>query len=176
MAAEVQDMKAAELAVDSAEPDIKAGGLSFLDYVQVVAGAKELPASEVDANDIMMSILGADSLEEGLIDNQAEGLRNHIGEPFQIHDFRLNKSDGQYAEGGPVYAVIDAVLEQTGERVVLTTGSKNVLGGLGLVLKLNQWGQTFTTKQVDTPNGKAIKLVFVPPASVVKGKDGDPDF
>jgi hypothetical protein len=141
----------------------KAGGLSFVDYVQIVGGMKELPDSEVDANAIMAQIMGSDSLEAGLGENKAEGLRNHIGEAFRVHDFRLNRSDAQYAnQGGPVYAAIDATFEATGERVVLTSGGANVLAGLGLILKLGTWDESFTTKQVETPNGKTIKLIYLP--------------
>ncbi len=140
----------------------KAGGLSYADYVQIIMGMKELPDSDVDANAIMAQILGASSLEEGLGENKAEGLRNHIGESFRLHDFRLNRSDAQYAEGGPYYLAIDATFESTGERVVLTTGGKNVLGACGLILKLGTWDESFTTKQVDTPNGKTIKLIYLP--------------
>jgi hypothetical protein len=140
----------------------KAGGLSFPDYVQIVAGAKELPSSEVDAFTIMAQIMAASSLEEGLGERTAEPLRDHIGETFILHDFRLNASDASYAgQGSPVYAVLDVTFQATGEKTVLTTGSTGVLAGLGLVLKLGQWDETFTTKQVDTPNGKAIKLIYL---------------
>jgi hypothetical protein len=140
----------------------KAGGLEFLDYVQIVRGMKELPDSEVDVGAIMAQIMGADSLEAGLGENKAEGLRNHIGETFLVHDFRLNKSDDQYAAGGPVYAAIDATMLGTGERIVLTTGGSSVLAGLGLILKLGTWDQAFTTTTKKTPNGETIKLVYIP--------------
>lgn len=146
-----------------------AGGIAFADYVQIVAGMKELPDSDVDAGAIMAQIMGASSLEEGLGENRAEGLRNHIGELFIVHDFRLNRSEEQYAGGGPVYAAIDATLVASGERLVLTTGGANVLAGLGLILKLGTWDETFTTKEVPTPNGKTIKLIYVP--TVGEGAD-----
>lgn len=157
MASEVQTKEAPVV-----DYSYKAGGISFVDYVQIVAGVKDLPESNVDAGAIMAQIMGSDTLEAGLGDNKAEGLRNHIGETFRIHDFRLNKSEDQYSAGGPVYAAIDATMEATGERVVLTTGGANVLAGLGLILKLGTWDESFTTITKKTPNGETIKLVYLP--------------
>jgi hypothetical protein len=157
MATEVET-KAQEVADYSG----KVGGLSFVDYVQIVGGMKELPDSDVDSAAIMAQIMGADTLAEGLGENKAEGLRNHIGETFRIHDFRLNKSDDVYSAGSPVYAAIDATFEATGERVVLTTGGANVLAGLGLIMKLGTWDESFTTTTKKTPNGETIKLIYLP--------------
>lgn len=160
-----------EAQVATAPADRKAGGLSFADYVQIVAGTKDLPESDVDVAAIMAQIMGAESLEAGLGERHAEGLRNHIGETFMIHDFRLNRSDDKYAGGGPVYAAIDATLVKDGERVVLTTGAAKVLAGLGLILKLGQWDEAFTTSTRPTPNGDVIDLIYVPRAG-----EGDEAF
>lgn len=161
---------------DVAPATAKVGGLSFPDYVQIISGAKELPESEMNALEIVAQIMSASSLQEGLGEKGAQGLRNHIGEHFLINDFHLNRSDDQYAAGGPVYAAIDATMCETGEKVVLTTGSLNVLAGLGLVLKLNQWGERFTTREVDTKAGKAIRLIYVPPVQTVPAGPGGPAF
>lgn len=142
----------------------KMGGLSFPEYAQIIAGAKELPESDVDAAMVAANIMAAGSLEEGLGNSKAEGLRSHVGEEIIIHDARLNRSDEQYrGQGSAVYAAIECTLAETGERVVLTTGAFSVLGALGLIHKLGRWDESFEVKEVPTPNGKALKLVYLPP-------------
>src|SRR6202522_1060212 len=92
----------------------KMGGLSVPDAAQIIAGAKELPESEVDASMIAAQIIGATSLAEGLGESTAEKLQDHIGEQFVIHDAKLQKSDEAYqGQGAPVFAVIDVTFTQT---------------------------------------------------------------
>lgn len=151
----------------------KFGGLSVADVAQIIGGAKELPDTEVDAAMIAAQILGAGSLEEGLGESKAESLGNHLEEPFVIHDAKFQRSDEAYqGQGSPVYAVIDATFRSTGERVVLTSGGLNVLAGLGLIHKLDQWGETFKAKKVRTNSGfDALRLVYIPTGPTVDGPE-----
>jgi hypothetical protein len=166
------------MTIQETATETKMGGLSVADATQIIAGAKELPDVEIDAAMIAAQIIGATSLEEGLGEKTAESLKDHIGEPFVIHDARLQKSDREmYKDGGPVFAVMDVTFTQTGEHTVMTTGSLNVLAGLVLIHKLDQWGQTFTTTKVRTKGGTdAFRLIYVPTRPPVKGENGEADF
>ena len=145
----------------STNPVNKAGGLTFHDYVQIVAGAKELPDSDVDMAAIMAQIMGAESLDAGLGERKAEGLRAHVGEVILVHDFHVNRSDEKFGAGSPVYAAIDATTSD-GERLILTTGAGKVLGALGLILKLGQWDEAYRVGTYPTPNGDGLELVYLP--------------
>jgi hypothetical protein len=167
------------MTTEIATNETKFGGLSVTDAAQIIAGAKELPDVEIDAAMIAAQIIGATSLEEGLGEKTAEKLQDHIGEPFIIHDARLQRSDEAYqGQGAPVFAVIDCTFTKTGEHTVMTTGSLNVLAGLVLIAKLEQWGQTFTTVTARTKAGfNAVRLVYIAPTVPVQPeREGETAF
>lgn len=139
------------------------GGISYNEFMQALSGAVEVPEESVDAFTIAASIASADSLD-ALGESNAEGLRDHLGEYFLIHDFRLRTSDEKFkGQGAPVFAAIDATLEKTGERMVLTTGAYKVLGALGLMLRTGKgWDDRFIAKGIDGKRGQIISLVYSP--------------
>ena len=143
-----------------AVPSDRAGGLTFAEFIDIAKGQKELP--ERDGDEILAEILSADSLEV-LEKGSVVGLRSFVGQEVVIHGFRLNRSDEQYAEGGPVYAVLDITSVKDGERLKSTSGSKNVLAALGLMLKLDKWDERYRVEQEETAAGfKVTKLVHIP--------------
>lgn len=137
-------------------------GMSVAEYAQIIAGAKELPDEEIDPRVMVAQILSAESLQAGLGESTAEALNDYKDEVLVIHDFKLNRSDEQYAkQGSKVYAVIDATWAKTGQRLVLTSGSQFVLAALGLMLRLDQRGHQFRVKRIDAKNGTVTRLVYV---------------
>lgn len=82
---------------------------------------------EVITREIVAQILSADSDEELQI-NQATPWQDLAGIPVEIHGFRWRPSS--YEEGAPVFVVVDANRMDNGDRVVLTTGSYNILAQL----------------------------------------------
>lgn len=80
------------------------------------------------SKEIMAQLLGAESDEELENFGNAQGWRDLEGVPMLIHNFRWRPSD--FEEGASVYFVVDATRLDEGERVILTTGSRNVLAQL----------------------------------------------
>lgn len=80
------------------------------------------------SKEIVAQLLSAESDEELENFGNAQGWRELEGVPMLVHGFRWRPSD---MEGGAsIYFVVDATQLDTGERVVLTTGSRNVLAQL----------------------------------------------
>jgi hypothetical protein len=78
--------------------------------------------------EIMMQLLAAESDEELESFGSATGWRDLEGVPVEIHGFRWRPS--AYEEGANVFFVVNATRLDDGSRVVLTTGSQNVLAQL----------------------------------------------
>lgn len=77
---------------------------------------------------IVSQLLSAESDEELQNFGNAEGWKDYVGVPMELHGFRWQKSD--FDQGAPIYFVVQATDLTTGERKVLTTGSMNVLAQL----------------------------------------------
>jgi hypothetical protein len=78
--------------------------------------------------------------------------------PLKIESFKLRPSDEQYADT-EAFAVINAVVMETGENVVITTGAYNLvnqlvkideLGGLPIVCAIRQAGRALRLYRVGT--------------------------
>ena len=99
---------------------------------QILLGTKEVPDFVDDPEEIqkeiMAQLLAAESDEELEQMGTATGWRELIGVPIEIHGFRWRPS--AYDEGAPVFFVVQGTRLDTGEKVVLTTGSGNVLAQL----------------------------------------------
>lgn len=111
----------------------KSSDLAALDELEsILLGEKELPEIVDDPaeiqREIMAQLLSAESDAELEQVGAATGWRELAGVPMELHGFRFRPST--YEEGAPVFFVVDATRLDTGERVVLTTGSGNILAQL----------------------------------------------
>jgi hypothetical protein len=111
----------------------KSTDVAQLDELErILLGDAELPDVVDDpaeiSREIIAQLLAAESDEELEAVGQATGWRELPGVPMELHGFRWRPST--YEEGAPIFFVVNATRLDTGERVVLTTGSGNVLGQL----------------------------------------------
>ena len=111
----------------------KSSDLAALDELEgILLGEKDVPEIVDDPaeiqREIMAQLLAAESDEELEQVGNATGWRELAGVPMELHGFRFRPST--YEEGAPVFFVVDATRLDTGERVVLTTGSGNILAQL----------------------------------------------
>lgn len=99
---------------------------------RILLGDAELPDVVDDpaeiSKEIMAQLLAAESDEELEAVGTATGWRELAGVPMELHGFRWRPST--YEEGAPIFFVVNATRLDTGERVVLTTGSGNILAQL----------------------------------------------
>lgn len=120
-------MSSAEIAVRSS------ADVAAVDELEaILLGEKELPEVVDDPaeiqREIMAQLLAAESDEELEQVGSATGWRELAGVPMQLHGFRWRPSS--FEEGAAVFFVVNATRLDTGERVVLTTGSGNILAQL----------------------------------------------
>lgn len=80
------------------------------------------------SREIIMQLLSAETDEELEQVGSAIGLRDLLGVPIQLHGFKWRPSS--FEEGQRVFFVVFATRLDTGERIVATTGSGNVLAQL----------------------------------------------
>ena len=122
-----------ELAVRSstdliAESDV----LAELERVLVSNERVEPTSDDPDkmAAEIVAQILAAESDEElaAMQGGNAIGWRELLNVPVELHGFRWRPSD--YEEGASLYFVVFGVRLDTGDSVVLTTGSRNIMAQL----------------------------------------------
>ena len=111
----------------------KSTDVAALDELEgILLGEKDVPEVVDDPaeiqREIMAQLLGAETDEELEQVGNATGWRELAGVPMELHGFRFRPSI--YEEGAPVFFVVDATRLDTGERVVLTTGSGNILAQL----------------------------------------------
>lgn len=77
---------------------------------------------------IVEQILQAKSMTDAMAETTATSARDLLNEPLTIHGFKMAKGD--FEDGLGYFAVIDATVHKTGERVVVTCGATNVLAQL----------------------------------------------
>lgn len=99
---------------------------------QILLGEQEVPPVVDDpgeiSKEIIAQLLAAESDEELEQVGAAIGWRDLAGVPVELHSFKWRPSS--FEEGAPVFFVVSATRLDTGEKVVLTTGSGNVLAQL----------------------------------------------
>lgn len=105
---------------------------------EILLGNAEVPADvvedpEVVAREIVARILAAESDAELEQFGGAIGWRDLEGVPIRIKNFRWRPST--FEQGAPVFFVVQGFRLDTGEAVVLTTGSLNVLAQLANMAK-----------------------------------------
>jgi hypothetical protein len=111
----------------------KSADIAQLDELEkILLGDSELPDVVDDpgeiSREIMAQLLAAESDEELEAVGTATGWRTLPGVPMQLHGFQWRPST--YEEGAPIFFVVNATRLDSGERVVLTTGSGNILAQL----------------------------------------------
>lgn len=106
------------------------------DLEAVIRGdvAPRITDPEEAALAIVERILKAETVEDVLTMAGALGADDVLNRPFLLHGCKWIKS--AYEQGAPVFAVIDATFEDTGERTVITCGGRNVLAQIVQLDKL----------------------------------------
>lgn len=69
-------------------------------------------------------ILSAETPEEVLTSTEAEGVRQHLDEPMELHNLTFLRSE--YEQGQPFYVVMRCTILETGEQIAVTTGSRRI--------------------------------------------------
>lgn len=108
------------------------------------------------AEQITKRLLTAESLDDLLSPQEAEKADDWIGKAIEVHGGRWMRSD--YDEGAPVYLLIDAVDVESGERVLITCGARNVMAQ---VMRMHQQGW-LPAKVKITRARRASKAGFFP--------------
>lgn len=109
--------------------------LASLDELEgILRGTLEAPEvmddpAQIQA-EIIEQLLAAESDAELESVGNATGWRDLLGVPVEIHGFRWRPSAFEEGSGPSVFFVVSATRLDTGEQVVLTTGSANVLAQL----------------------------------------------
>lgn len=85
-------------------------------------------SSENVAIDMVANILKAETLDDVLAMNETVGLKDLIGHTIMVYGAELRESEQE--AGYPVYAVIDAVDDTSGDRLTITSGSGKILAQL----------------------------------------------
>lgn len=98
--------------------------------IEVVEDPAEIQA------EISQQIVSAESLTDLFAIGNATGWHELENVPVELRSFRWRHSS--FEEGGPLYVVVSAVAVDTGEVLVLTTGSNTVLAQLYGLAKLEQ--------------------------------------
>jgi hypothetical protein len=107
--------------------------LAQLEDLEKLLVSGERPAEvyedpEVISRQILMQLLDAETDEELESFGEATGWKTLLGVPVEIHNFTWRPSN--YDEGAAVFFVVQGTRLDSAERVVLTTGSQNVLAQL----------------------------------------------
>lgn len=122
-----------ELAVRSSN-DLAAGGDILTELERVLITNEKVEPAEDDADamaaEIVAQILSAESDDELALmqGGTAIGWREMLGVPVRLEGFRWRPSD--FEEGSSLYFVVFGYRTDTGEAVILTTGSRNILAML----------------------------------------------
>lgn len=111
------------------------------------------------AKEIVAQLLGAETDEELESFGEAIGWRDLQGVPIEIHGFRWRPSEFQGEGGASVFFVVEGTRLDDGDRVVLTTGSRNVLAQL---TNLAKRGRIPGAIRMITKADKATKQGFYP--------------
>ena len=124
----------------------------------ILLGEAEVPAVVDDpaeiSKEIIAQLLAAESDEELELVGSATGWRDLPGVPIELHSFKWRPSG--FEEGAPVFFVVSGNRLDTGERVVLTTGSGNVLAQLANMAKRGTLAGAIRTVEISdkpTKNG-----------------------
>lgn len=112
-------------------PAVEGGELvPYADFEKYLATSDDSLAEdpEVAQRRIIEQILQAKNMSDAMAETTAIHARDLLDEPITVHGFKIAKSD--FEEGMGYFALIDATVHKTGERIVVTCGATNVLAQL----------------------------------------------
>jgi hypothetical protein len=112
---------------------------------------------EAYSRQILAEIWAAETVEE-LERKPAEGWRDYLGIPMEIHSFTARPSD---FENNALYFVIRAVDMTDGEQKILTTGSLNVCLQLCKLAKLGELPCIRVLGEDDTKSGNKVLFLMM---------------
>lgn len=109
---------------------------------------------------IMEGILAAESFDDIFSENigELESGRNLLGIPLMVTGVRWNSSDFNEDGGLPFYGVVEAVNEETGEKINFSCGSTTAMAQLFRADQLGQWPLHITLKET----GRTTKAGYRP--------------
>jgi hypothetical protein len=164
---ETVDVASGEVAVRT-PAEVLASGALPAEQVEIVeqflSGA--LPDGDQDpaaaSLAIIAQVLSAETPEEVLTDLEAEGLRQHLEEPFRLESVEFRRSD--YEVGMPFYALMRGVDVDTGDAVLYTSGSQKVTAQLFRLVTRGWLPRTVVARQSKKPTAAGyfpVRLVDV---------------
>lgn len=103
---------------------------------------------------IIAETLTAENPDEVLSARLPVHARDVVGIPMSITGFRLN--EGDFEEGSPFYAVMDATYGTPPEPHVVTCGAWRVLAALKRLDELGEWPQTVVFREKRTKSGNGV--------------------
>lgn len=112
-------------------PAVEGGELvPYADFEKYLATSDDSLAEdpEVAQRRIIEQIIASKSMGEAMAETTALHARDLLNEPLTVHGFKIAKGD--FEDGMGYFAIIDATVHATGERVVITCGATNVLAQL----------------------------------------------
>lgn len=132
-----------------------------------LSGSETIQTQDPDevVHGIVARVLAAGSLEDVLNKQAVVKLKDYVGRPLTVLGVRWGESD--YEGGVPFYAIVDAVVEATGEKVVASCGGQQVLAQLYMMAKHDWLPARVTVDTVERPTRGGfypIWLTAAPPA------------
>lgn len=123
---------------------------------------------EAIQREIMEQIWNATSDEELMLVGQATPWQDLLGIPVEITGFRWSNS--QYDQGARVFFIVQATRLDNGERVVLTTGGKNVIMALANIARRDAFPFVGVLQEAEKQTKAGYKPLWLVPATKPKDK------
>lgn len=121
---------------------------------------------------LIEQILSAETPDQILTPVEVKQPRDVVGEPLEIFDMRLQRSD--YDVGSPLYASIEAKSVETGEPVVVNCGQKPVMAQLVRLKQLDSFPfRAFFRATGTNAHGTTMYRLTSLPQDRIKASDGD---
>lgn len=138
-----------------------------------IGGAEIVDDPAEIARSIVQQLLTAENDEELQDFGNAEGWKNYLDIPMELHGFRWRASTIE-GEGSPIYFIVSAIKLDDGSRKVLTTGSMNVLAQLSNMARrgtLN--GSVWMLTEADKLTARGYKPMWLVQPEAVKQANRD---
>ena len=158
------ELAPADLGGSGAVPAVPVDNAALAAYL---SGSETIQTQDPDevVHGIVSRILDATSLDDVLNKQAVVKLKDYVGRPLVVQSVRWGESD--YEGGVPFYAIVDAVVEATGEKVVASCGGQQVLAQLYMMARNNWLPARVTVDTVERPTRGGfypIWLTAAPPA------------
>lgn len=127
--------------------------------------ADQVNVTDSDAGQaIIERILAADTVDDVWANTEAIHARDFLGRAMRLNGFTWQKSD--YDDGPGAYAVLDAMDYQTGNKVVITCGARQVLAQLWKLRQLGVLPCDVSIQQTARPTDSGYFPLFLRPETV----------